>query len=759
MTRTPAGEEFEGVIGRTFDESKPWWPPARFKTDAPNVVMIVLDDTGFSHFGCYGSTIETPHIDALAAGGLRFTGFHTTALCSPTRACLMTGRNHHAVGMRAISNFDTGFPNMRGAIPRSSATLAEILRDNGYATFATGKWHLAPMAECSAAGPFTNWPLQKGFDRYYGFLQGETDQFFPELTHDNHFIDAPGGPADGYHVSQDIVDQSAGMIRDLTSLVPERPFFLYLAFGAMHAPHQAPQAYLEKYRGRFDAGWDVERETWFARQKELGVIPAETQLAPRNRGVRPWTELSGDEQKFACRLQEAFAAMLEHTDAQIGRLVQTLKDIGQWDNTLLMVLSDNGASQEGGPGGIMDEVKYFNGIPEKVEDAVKRLDDIGGPDSHCNIPWGWAQAGNTPLKWYKQNTHGGGVRDPLIMHWPKGLTQVGGTRDQFCHAIDLAPTILDVLGIPQPQVVAEVPQMPMHGVSLAASFDDPTAAIARGPQYFEMLGHRGIYQDGWKAVTHHTSGKPFDEDRWELYHLAKDFSEHDDLAEQEPAKLKELVDLWWAEAEAHGVLPLDDRGAMALFAASMRPGMPSSRERFTYHPPVSHLVSEACPPVARGWTNTIDLVHPANSGDSATGGDGALFARGSANSGFVLYVKSGHVVFDYNDFHSHTVIASDVALTPGAHQLILQVTRTQDGGGDVILTLDGRPCASGRLPRLLFMISSMGMDLGRSLSPVNNDYTAPFAYPGRLIKVEFDIPSRMPRGEIKAEVRAEMSRQ
>ncbi len=754
MTRKPpSGEDFQGVIGRTFAESKPWWPGAKFRKGAPNVVLVVLDDTGFSHFGCYGSTIATPNIDALAAGGLRYTGFHTTALCSPTRACLLTGRNHHAVGMRAISNFDTGFPNMRGALPRSSATLAEILRDNGYATFATGKWHLAPMSECSAAGPYTNWPLQKGFDRYYGFLQGETDQFFPELTHDNHFIDPPGGPADGYHVSEDIVDRSAGMIRDLTSLVPERPFFLYLAFGAMHSPHQAPQAYLDKYRGKFDAGWDVAREEWFARQKAMGIIPPETKLAPHNPGVRPWSELSVNEQKFAARLQEAFAAMLEHTDAQIGRLIDFLKSVDQWDNTLFLVLSDNGASQEGGATGVLDEMKWFNGIRESVDEAVLRLDDIGGPDSHCNIPWGWAQAGNTPLKWYKQNTHGGGVRDPLVMHWPAGLKAAGETRDQFCHAIDVAPTVLDVLGIGQPDVVAGVPQMPVHGVSLAPTFDDRGAVLERGPQYFEMLGHRGIWKDGWKAVTHHAPGMPFDDDRWELYHLVDDFSEHDDLAASHPEKLKEMVDLWWAEAETHGVLPLDDRGAIALFRASMRPGLPSSRSRFVYYPPVSHIVTDACPSVARGWTTSLALEHPAG------GGDGALVARGSLNSGFVVFVKDGRLVFDYNSFHDHTRLEAMAPLTPGPHEIGLEVVRTEDGGGDVTLSIDGAVAASGRVNRLLFMISSTGMDLGRSLSPVTDDYHAPFAYPGVISTVVFETPGLMPAGEVKAKVRAEMTQQ
>jgi arylsulfatase A-like enzyme len=751
--KTPAGETFEGVIGKTFAESKPWWPAAKGVRGAPNVVMVVLDDTGFSHFGCYGSDIETPNIDRLAAGGLRFTGFHTTALCSPTRACLLTGRNHHAVGMRAISNFDTGFPNMRGALPRSAATLAEILRDNGYATFAAGKWHLAPMAECSAAGPYHNWPLQKGFDRYYGFLQGETDQFYPELTYDNHFIDTPGRPEDGYHVSEDIVDKTCGFIRDLTSLVPERPFFQYLAFGAQHSPHQAPQSYLDKYRGRYDAGWDVVRQQWFERQKALGVIPADTQLAPRNPGVKPWAELSVNEQRFACRLQEAFAAMLEHTDHQIGRLIAFLQEIGVWDDTIFVVLSDNGASQEGGATGVLDEMKWFNGIPENVDAAMARLDDIGGPNSHCNIPWGWAQAGNTPLKWYKQNTHGGGVRDPLILHWPARLGAPGETRDQFCHAIDLAPTILDLVGVETPSIVAGVPQMPVHGISLAPVLSDAAARLERGAQYFEMLGHRGVYLDGWKAVTHHRPGKPFDEDRWELYHLAEDFSETRDLAAEQPERLKALVDLWWAQAELHGALPLDDRPAPALFAASRRPGLPTSRRRFVYHPPVSHIISDTCPPVARGWRTAVDLDHP------AAGGDGALVARGSINSGFVLYIQGGVLHFDYNGFHDHTLVKAAAPIAPGPHKVELAVVRREDGGGDVTLSMDGAVVGEGKIGRLLFLISSTGMDLGRSLSPVNGDYAEPFAYPGHIRQVVFEIPDLAPPGEMKANVRAEMTRQ
>ncbi len=749
----PQSDAFQGVIGRTVQESQPWWPPSPMKAGAPNVVMVVLDDSGFSHFGCYGSTIETPNIDRLAAQGVKYTGFHTTSLCSPTRACLLTGRNHHAVGMRSVSNFDTGYPNMRGAIPKSAATLPEILRENGYATFAAGKWHLAPMAECTAAGPFANWPLQRGFDRYYGFLQGETDQFHPELTYDNHHIDPPYTPEEGYHVSEDITDQAGGFIRDLTSLVPERPFFLYLAFGATHAPHQAPQAYLDKYKGRFDAGWDVERARWFEKQKALGVIPADTELSPRNPGVKAWDDLSTNEQKFAARLQEAFAAMLDHTDHQIGRLIEQLQSLGKWENTLFVVLSDNGASQEGGAAGVLDEMKWFNGIPENIDHAVERLDDIGGPNSHSNIPWGWAQVGNTPLRWYKQNTHGGGVRDPLVIHWPGKIEGAGETRAQFCHAIDVTPTILDALGLATPDVVGGVPQTPLHGTSFASTFQSGVPKVERGPQYFEMGGHRGLYMDGWKAVTRHTSGVPFDDDVWELYNFTNDFSETNDLAAQEPERLKAMIARWWQEAEEHGVLPLDDRGALALFRSSMRPGLPSSRRRFVYRPPITRVVADACPPVARSWRTLIELDHPTQNGD------GALVSRGTINSGYVIYISEGRLHFDYNAFHDHTHLVAAKPMSPGPHSIELVVERDEAGGADLGLSVDGEQVAAGKLPRMLAMLSSIGMDLGRSLAPVCDGYSAPFVYPGKIDSVIFEVGGAPTGGEVRAQARAEMSRQ
>jgi len=543
-------ETFTGTIGTTVPESTPSFEVlAHPGEDAPNVVVVVLDDMGFAHLGCYGSEIETPNFDRLAAGGLRYANFHVTPLCSPTRASILTGRNHHTVGMRAISNFNTGFPHMRGHISNAAATMAEVLREEGYATFAIGKWHLCQMADASAAGPFDQWPLARGFDRYYGFLDGETDQFNPELTYDNHRIEPPKTPEEGYHLSEDLVDHAITFIHDTVSIRPDRPFFCYLAFGATHAPHQAPEAYLAKYRGRFDAGWDVARERAFARQIELGLVREGTALAPRNPGVEPWDSLSENQRRLSIAMQEAFAAFLDHTDAQLGRLVDELGRLGRLDNTVILIMSDNGASQEGGPFGVLHEMKFFNGILETPDEAIARVDDIGGPNSHANYPWGWAQAGNTPFKWYKQNTHEGGVHVPLIVHWPSGISDPGGVRHQFCHAVDIAATVYDLIGVTPPSVYRGVTQLPLAGASLAPTFNEADAPAVRNRQYFEMVGHRGIYVDGWKAVTRHAPGTSFADDVWELYDTTTDFSESFDRAAEEPERLQSMIDAWLSSSE------------------------------------------------------------------------------------------------------------------------------------------------------------------------------------------------------------------
>jgi len=735
---------FKGKIGRTVADSKPFWPEMPMpRKGAPNVVVVLLDDTGFSHFGCYGSTIDTPNIDKLAAGGLRYSNFHTTALCSPTRAALLTGRNHHSVGMRGLSNWNTGYPNCTGTVARSAATLAEMLRPAGYATFAVGKWHLTPMEETSPAGPYDQWPLGRGFDRFYGFQQGETDQFVPELYYDNHSVDQPRSPEDGYHLTEDLVDHAIGFVRDQKSLIPEKPFFLYLAFGATHSPHQAPPEYIAKYRGRFDAGWDAIREQWFARQKAMGIVPADTELAPRNPGVKPWAELSESEQTLALRLQEAFAGFLDHTDHHIGRVASFLQAIGELDNTVFLVMSDNGASQEGGAMGVIDSMRYYNGIPATIEESMARLDDIGGPNSHSNYPWGWAQAGNTPGKRYKQNTHGGGVRDPLVVHWPAGITDRGGVRTQFHHVTDITPTLLEIIGVTPPDSVNGVAQQPIHGTSLAYSFaaearNEPT----RKPvQYFEMFGHRGIWAGGWKAVAFHKSGTSYDNDPWELYHLETDFSESKDLALEKPEKLREMIELWWAEAGRNGVLPLDDRGP-ELWRPTPRIFNPRNRRRFVFHPPVSYLNSDIAPPLGnRSFTITASI-------DRATSTtQGCLLAYGKQTSGLALYVLGDRLVFDYNCFGRHSRVESSMAVPIGKSEVGVAFERL-DRAARATLRIGGQDCGSIDISRVMKMISSSGLNIGRNPgSAVSPDYAPPFAFEGGFDRLVFELPEKIDRSE------------
>jgi len=738
---------FQGVIGRTVDESQPWWPPeSRPTKGTPNVVVVVFDDVGFAHFNRYGSTIDTPNLNRLADGGLRFVNFHTTALCSPTRACMLTGRNHHAVGMRAISNFDTGFPNMRGAIPRSAATLAEMLRDQGFGTYMVGKWHLAPMHETGPAGPFRNWPLARGFDRFYGFLQGETDQFRPELVQDNHYIQPPVTPEQGYHLTEDLVDKAIGFAHDHLSAVPDQPFFTYLAFGACHSPHQAPQAFLDKYRGQFDEGWDVMRERWFERQKALGIVALDTTLPPRNPGVQAWSALSDNERMFAARLQEAFAAFLDHTDHHLGRYIDALARLGQLDNTVFIAMSDNGASQEGGPTGVLDEMRYFNGLREDVDEAVKRLDTIGGPDSHTNYPWGWAMVGNTPLKRYKQNTHAGGVRDPFIVHWPDRIKDAGAIRRQFHHVTDIAPTILELVGLTPPREVDGVPQTPMHGISMAYALADGAADVPtrKKSQYFEMFGHRAIWHEGWKAVCYHQPGADYDTEAWELYHADVDASEAHDLAAQQPERLRKLIALWWVEAGRHGVLPLDDRRGGALFKSAQFRGNTARRNSFTFYPPVSRYAADVAPPTGnRAFVISADLA-------LGHGRNGCIVARGSASGGYVLFVRDGRLVFDYNHFHEHSQVQSEVALPSGRCKAGVRVDRVAKSG-IATLFIDGRDVGTVPIPAMATMVSSTGLDVGLSVAPVCHDYQPPYVFEGELHSVTFDIAaSRPPQAKAEA---------
>ncbi|GAA1088214.1 MULTISPECIES: arylsulfatase [Streptomyces violaceusniger group] len=727
---------FQGRIGTTYEESTPWWPEQRtLPEDTPNVVVIVLDDVGFSDLGCFGSDIDTPAMDALATGGLRYANFHTTTLCSPTRASLLTGRNHHSVGMRMLSNFDTGFPSGRGRITTAAATLPEVLRDNGFNTMAVGKWHLAPMEQTTPSGPYTQWPLSRGFERYYGFLEAETDSFHPELFYDNHAVDPPKTPEEGYHLSEDLVDRSIEFVRDQTSVTPEKPFFLYLAFGAAHAPHQAPQEYLDKYRGRFDHGWDAERATRHARQIERGILPPGTELAPRNPGVVPFDELSDDERKLSVRLQEAYAAMLDHTDHHIGRLMEFLERIGQLENTITILLSDNGASQEGGQKGSLNPTAFQNGIAEDLGEMVARIDDIGTERAHANYPWGWAQAGNTPFKRYKQNTHEGGVRCPLIVNWPRGLPRTGEVRQQFHHVNDIMPTLFDVLGVRAPEVYNGIPQLPVHGVSMAYTFGSPTAPTRKEAQYFEMFGHRAIWYDGWKAVAFHQRGTSFDDDQWELYHHDTDFSECDDLARERPEQLQKMIARFWVEAGKYDVLPLDDNG-FAYRAKIPRPGSPRRRTTFTYYPGMAHLPIAAVPPVMNRAHRITAHVDRATAAD-----EGVLVSLGNISSGYVLYVKDNRLVYEYNFLGTRYTVTSDDELPTGPAELTFEFVKTGDMRGVGHLYVSGRPVGTGDIPRVLpHFLGWQGLDVGRdTLSPSSPSYDGEFAFTGGFEKVVFTV--------------------
>lgn len=781
---------FEGRIGRTVAESEPYFDEGPHPDDAfggrdsaandsapndsaPNVVVVLLDDTGYAQFGCYGSDIDTPNIDALAAGGLQFTNFHATPLCSPTRASLLTGRSAHAVGMRAISNFRTGFPNMLGHISNDAATMAEVLSDDGYATFCVGKWHLARMEQCSAAGPFDQWPLGRGFDRFYGFLEGETDQFHPDLVCDNHHVEAPspvrsdrsghggqdGSPVGGdggYHLSEDLVDQALGMIADSVGVRPDRPFFTYLAFGATHAPHQAPEAYLEKYRGRYDEGWDVVRRRWFERQLALGVIPEGTELAPRNPGVEPWEDLPENQRRLAARLQEAFAAFLDHSDDQIGRLVEGLDRLGQLDNTVLCVLADNGASQEGGPYGVMHEMKFFNGILETPDEAIERIDDIGGPHSHTNYPWGWAQCGNTPFRWYKQNTHEGGVHVPMVLHWPDGVPadQRGSTREQFVFVSDIVPTVYDLVGVEPAAVRRGLQQLPVTGHSFSSLLAQPQAPAVNQLQYFENGGSMALVAGDWKAVLKHNPGADFATEAWELYHLATDRSECNDLAATNPQQLAELVALWNSEAERHGVFPLDDRGVQ-LFGARFRPRSPHpENRRYVYRPPMSPLPGQASAAIGGRHCDLTARVA------LAAGDEGVLFATGTQNSGISMFVQGGRLVLDYNAFSEHTIIESDVELPLGEVELAVRLRRGEGMSGRAEIVVDGRVVGAADLGLYMRMISSIGPSVGGDHgSPVSQRYAAPYEFTGTLHEIVVQASPEKYADVADAAGRAEMSRQ
>lgn len=724
-----ASKGFGGEIGKTVRDSKAWWPDKiRPPKGAPNILVVLFDDVGFSDFGCYGSPIRTPTIDRLAAEGLRYAGFHTTAMCSTTRSALLTGRNHHSVGVGCLSNFDSGFPGYKGKIAREAGTLAEMLRPHGYRNYMIGKWHVTPLTETGPTGPFDGWPLGRGFDRYYGFMDAETDQYAPELVRDNTPIPPPGSYESGYHLTPDLVDQTIRYLADHSADDPETPWLAWLAFGACHAPHQAPRDLIMHYDRVFAEGWDAERDRRIARQKAMGLIPPETRLPPRNDFVQDWTKHAPDEKRLFTRLQAAFAAMLDHADQHLARLVEFLEVSGQRDNTLILVLSDNGASQEGGPFGMINAMGPYNLKPEDMAEKIRRIDDIGGPDTHSNFPLGWAMASNTPLRRYKQNTHGGGIRDPLVISWPVGIKARGEIRHQFCHAVDFAPTLLDVVGVGAPDAIAGIAQMPIEGTSFAKSFNDAAAPARAKPQYFEMFGHRGLWQEGWKAVAYHPPGQPFDKDKWELFHLDRDFSETDNLAEKHPDKLAAMIETWWRLAEAHKVLPLDDRFGPRFADNAQR--YHGRRQRFVFHAGMGHLPTDVAPDVrSRSYTIEADV----RIDDAKT--EGVLIAHGDATSGYSLFVRDGRLQYDLNVGGTHVRASSDRTIPSGNRKLGIRM-RMVKGARVGTLLIDG--AETGRFQSAFgfnTLISWSGLDIGLDRGSPVADYKAPFRFTGLLRKV------------------------
>ena len=756
------GTAFPGVIGRTADESSPAWPrPLRAKADAPNVLMIVLDDTGYGQLGCYGSPIATPTLDALAEGGLLYTNMHTTALCSPSRSCIITGRNHHANATAAINELATGYPGYNGSIPFENGFLSEMLQAHGYSTYMVGKWHLMPSEFESAAGPFDRWPLGRGFERFYGFLGGDTSQWHPELVYDNHQVEPPRAPEQGYHLTEDLADKAIEFIADAKQVAPHKPFYLHFCTGAAHAPHHVPKEWADRYAGQFDDGWDAYRERVLARQKELGVMPADAELSRHDPDVPDWGSLSPDARRLAARMMEVFAGFLSHTDHHIGRLLAFLKETGEFDNTLIMVVSDNGASAEGGPGGTTNELQFFNNAPETLEESLAKIDELGGPATFNHYPWGWTWAGNTPFRRWKRETYRGGSSDPFLVHWPAGITAHGAVRTQYAHIIDMVPTVLDALGLQPPATVRGVTQSPIQGVSFADSFDDPAAPTRHRTQYFEMFGHRAIDHDGWRAVcpwpgpSFAEAGKPFgapitaetltdlDAHHWELYHVASDPAENHNLADQHRDKLIELIATWYVEAGKYNVLPID--GSAVTRMMTERPQIAEPRAQYVYRPGTQTLPFWVGPRVLnRPHAITADAEIP------ASGAEGVLLCQGSIGGGWSFYIKDGklHYAHNYVGRTTYQVSAPDT-LPRGRHQLRFEFEPTgkpdiPDGKGSpgrAQLYVDGKLIAQEEFPVTTpIAFNPGGLTCGANPgSPVTTDYQAPFPFTGTLHTVTVDL--------------------
>ena len=781
---------FKGSTSIDIRDSTPDWSPfepPRAPDGAPNVVYVVLDDVGFSAMSCYGGPIETPNIDRIAGDGVRYTQWHTTALCSPTRSCLLTGRNHTRNSMACITEAAIGFPNASGTIPPENGMLPEILGDLGWNTYMVGKWHLCPEGEMNLASTRRNWPSGRGFERWYGFLGAETSQWYPDLVYDNHPVDQPKSPEEGYHLTDDLTDKAIEFVMDAKAVAPEKPFFLYYAPGACHAPHHVAREWSDRYKGRFDAGYEAMRDGTLARQKAMGIVPADTELPPINPigtpetrtgpdgkpfppldETLPWDSLSGEEKRLFARMAEVYAGFLSHTDHHIGRLLDFLEETGQRENTLVIVVSDNGASGEGGPNGSVNEMKFANGIPDDMAANLAMLDELGSTTTYNHYSNGWAMAFNTPFKMWKRYEFNGGTADPCIVSWPAGIRAKGELREHYHHAIDIVPTVLDALGVEPPATIKGHVQSRFDGVSMRYSFDDPSTVSARTTQFYSMLGSRGIWHDGWKAITTHptlSGWSHFNDDTWELYHTDVDRAELHNLADDHPEKVRELVNLWFAEAGANGAFPLDDRSALEIILTP-RPVLSPPRDRYIYFPGVSEVPeSQAANVRNRSYSigAQVDIAAP--------GARGVLFAHGSRFGGHALYIKNNRLHYAYNFVGMLEQQVDGSEDVPTGENLLLSASFDKDGEdpphvstGILSLYHGDRKVGEGRIRTQpgKFMLAGEGLCIGRdSGEPVTGDYpgTSPWAFTGGVIKrVAVDV-SGEPYLDLEREAQAMMMRE
>jgi arylsulfatase A-like enzyme len=750
---------FTGKIELDIRDSTPDWDaflPDKAPEGAPNVLVVLYDDTGLAAWSPFGGRIEMPTLQRLADNGLIYSQWHTTALCSPTRSVFLTGRNHRQNGFASISESSTGFPGYNSHIPRENAAMATVLRDAGWSTFWVGKNHNTPVDAWTMGSSKKDWPLGLGYDRFYGFIGGETNQWYPDLAEDNHYVDQPYGPEDGYHLSKDLADKAMELIRDSKQSEPDKPWYLWFCPGANHAPHHAPLEYIEKYKGRFDDGYEAYREWALPRMIEKGILPEGTEPTPLNPmtpgtfsegdSVRPWDTLSAEEKRLFSRMAEVYAAFSEYTDAQVGRIADYLEESGQLDNTLIIYCADNGASGEGSPNGSVNENRFFNAWPDTIEDNLALIDKLGTPDTYNHYPTGWAVAFSTPFRMFKRYSYQGGVCDPLVIHWPKGIQAKGEVRQQYHHCTDIVPTILDCCGVEMPKVVDGYEQTPLPGVSMRYSFDSADASTAKETQYYEMLGTRGLWHKGWKAVAEHgpvplNLGK-FDQDRWQLFHTDADRSEAHDLAEQHPDKLEELKALWLEEATRYDVLPLNDLGILEYRALEYVVGVPQSGQ-YTYYPGTSEIPeASAASTINVSFKILAEVEFTADS-------QGVIFAQGSRFGGQSLFVKDGKLTYVYNFLGippEQKIVG--VAPTSGTHIVGVEFTKKGMGEhhephGTAKLYVDDQVVDEDEIRTLAsrYALCGEGLCIGNDGGDaVSSEYKPKFEFTGgRIVKVVFDV--------------------